>query len=157
MAERSGHNGARTSQNSQGLNLTRAEYFAERQLLIEVRQRGYQRAEQMVIGGATGALVLSITFLEKIVPANVVIRPRLLLSAWLVLFVCLSVSLFGQYTSARAFDCEILRLEASVHGESPPANRWGACNRVCGCASAILLVVGIALLASFAYRNAPFH
>jgi hypothetical protein len=138
-------------------NLTREEYFAERRMLIEGRQRGYQRAEQMVIGGATGSLVLSITFLEKLVPAAKAASTALLSSAWLVLLACLSLSLFGQYSSARAFDCEIARLEAGLHGEPPPSNAWATCTRLGGAISAMLLVVGIALLALFAYINAPFH
>jgi hypothetical protein len=136
--------------------LTRDEYFSERQLLIEARQRSYQRAEQMVIGGATGSLLLSITFVEKLVPGPTVTQPFLLLGAWLALLGCLSLNLFGQYSSASAFDCEIGRLEASVHGERPAANGWATCNRFCGGTSAILLVVGITVLAWFAYVNAPF-
>ena len=50
--------------------LTRQEYFAERALLLEARQRSYQRAEQMVTGGATGALLLSITFVDKLTHAG---------------------------------------------------------------------------------------
>ncbi len=138
-------------------NLTRDEYFAERRMLIDARQHGYRRAEQMVIGGATGSLVLSITFLEKLIPAAKAVSTGLLLSAWVVLLACLSLSLFGQYGSARAFDCEIARLEARLHAEVVPANRWATCNSVCGAISGLLLVVGIALLALFAYVNAPFH
>ena len=41
------------------LTLTDQQYFEERKLLLEARQRGYQRAEQMITGGATGALVWS--------------------------------------------------------------------------------------------------
>jgi len=144
------------AQHDQG-GLTREEYFAERHLLIEARQRGYQRAEQMVAGGATGSLLLSITFLEKIAPAATVTNPSLLVSAWSVLLACLSCALLGQYASARAFGCEITRLEASIHAEPPPANRWATLNRALGVVSAILLVIGIVLLACFAYVNAPFN
>lgn len=137
--------------------LSRDEYFAERQLLLGARQRSYQRADQMVIGGATGALLLSITFLEKIAPSPVVTRPPLLVCAWVVLLVCLSASLFGQYSSARAFDCEIARLEALIHGEAAPTNRWAVCQTLSSGTAAILLVAGISLLALFAFLNAPFR
>lgn len=136
--------------------LTRAEYFAERSLLLQARQRGYERAEQMVVGGATGALVLSITFLEKIVPAATAIHPSLLVVAWILLLFCLIASLSGQYASARAFDVEIDRLEASLHDEPVPANPWTKCTRVLGVIGSILLVGGISLMAWFAYFNAPF-
>ena len=137
--------------------LTRAEYFTERQLLIEARQRGYQRAEQMVIGGATGALLLSVTFLERLVPATTVRSAWLLMVAWCALLLCLSASLYGQFTSARSFTIEIARLEATLHGEPVPANCWAVFYRAMSAASAVLLIVGILLLACFAYINAPFN
>lgn len=136
--------------------LTRAEYFAERGLLIEARQRGYQRADQMVVGGATGALVLSITFLEKIAPAATVVETGFLIGAWVALLACLAASLVGHYASARAFDHELACLNASVHGRPTPANRWARANDILGRVGAFLLIAGIVLLARFAYVNAPF-
>jgi hypothetical protein len=138
-------------------SLTRAEYFAERELLLDARQRSYQRAEQMVTGGAIGALVLSITFLEKLVPARLVQQPRALIAAWVCLLASLGISLSSQYISAQAFDCEIRRLESRLHDERMPPNRWATCNHAFGWLSAGLLLTGIALLARFAYVNAPFH
>jgi len=137
--------------------LTREEYFAERRLLIEARQRAFQRAEQMVVGGATGALLLSITFLEKLVPSVTVTRPSVLVLAWVLLLGCLSASLLGQHSSARAFDCEMTRLDALANRGILPRNRWATCNRVSDVTAAILLVLGIGFLASFAYMNAPFN
>jgi hypothetical protein len=150
------HSGA-DGHETKAAKLTRAEYFAERALLIDARQRGYQRAEQMLTGGATGALLLSITFLEKIIPADTVTDADLLVGAWSVLLVCLSCSLAGQYASARAFGCELARLDASVHDRPVPSNRWATLNRVLGAVTPVLLVVGIQLLAWFAYVNAPFN
>jgi hypothetical protein len=137
--------------------LSRQEYFAERQLLLEARQRSFQRAEQLVVGGSTGALLLSITFLEKLAPNPTVERPLLLVGAWAVLLVGLSASLLGHYTSGQAFGCEIDCLEALVHGEPPPRNRWRRINAWCDYGSAVFLVAGIAMLAVFAFLNAPFR
>jgi hypothetical protein len=137
--------------------LTREEYFDERKMLIEARQRGYQRAEQIVMGGATGALLLSVTFLEKLVPNGHITRAWLLWSAWVVLLVCLGISLFGQYASAKAFDCELVCLDGRTHKKPVPKNRWLARNAFCGGSSSVLLVVGIFGLALFAYLNAPFR
>lgn len=137
-------------------DLSRDEYFAERKLLLEARQRGYQRAEQMVMGGATGALVLSITFLEKLVPVATVSRAGLLVSAWAVLIVSLCFSLIGQYVSAGSFTAELRRLDFSVSGKAATPNRLAWWNTVVGVAAAALLALGISLLAWFAYINAPF-
>lgn len=136
--------------------LERDEYFEERKLLIEARQQAYLRADQMVIGGATGALLLSITFLEKIVTRPPVARPALLATAWVALLFCLAMRLFSQFATGRSFDCEIERLNARVHELPEPTNRWASINRAFAVASAAVLVVGIALLARFAYLNAPF-
>ena len=34
--------------------LTNEQYLEERKLLLVARQRGYQRGDQMIVGGATG-------------------------------------------------------------------------------------------------------
>jgi hypothetical protein len=137
--------------------LSREEYFAERALLLEARQRGYQRAEQMVMGGATGALVLSITFLENLVRAVGVVDSYLLVSAWVILISSLCLSLLGQYVSAMSFTVELQQLDAAVNDESARANRWKWWNKTIGIAAAVLLALGIVLLARFAYVNAPFN
>lgn len=137
--------------------LDREEYFDERKLLIEARQGAYLRTDQMVIGGATGGLLLSIAFLEKIAPAPTVTRPSLLALSWLMLLGCLSARLAGQYFTARSFDCEIERLNARQNDEREPPNHWAARRRGSAVAGSILLVIGIGLLAIFAYLNAPFQ
>ena len=73
---------------------------------MKARQRSYQRVEQMVVGGATGSLVLSITFLEKLAPAAIVREPNWLIASWSLLLITLSLGLLGQYASARAFSCD---------------------------------------------------
>lgn len=44
-------------------------FLAERQKIVDARQRTQQRFDQIVSAGAAGALVLSITFLERIAPS----------------------------------------------------------------------------------------
>ena len=137
---------------------SREEYFAERNLLITARQRSFQRAEQMVAGGATGALLLSVTFLEKLAPGTRPVQYAfLLVVGWAVLLASLCASLFGQYASGWSFSCEIENLNAEVNNGKPKRNRWNTCNTYCAFTSSILLVAGIALLAVFAYMNAPFR
>ena len=138
--------------------LTDQEYFAERKLLLEARQRGYQRADQMITGGATGALVLSITFLRNLGSvAGLQASKWWLIIAWGLLLLTLLLSLLSNYASAKSFDVEILRLESWSHGERLPANPWAACTLWSGPIIAVLFVVGIAALAFFAYANAPFQ
>ena len=137
--------------------LTNQEYFEERRLLLGARQRGYQRADQMIVGGATGALVLSITFLRNLGSAAGLLASGWLVFAWSLLLVTLLLNLLSNYTSAKSFDVEILRLEAWLHEENLPANQWAALTRWFGLITGLLFVVGIAALAFFAYKNAPFQ
>ena len=137
--------------------LTNQEYFAERNLLLGARQRGYQRADQMIVGGATGALVLSITFLRSLGSEAGLLASWWLVGAWFLLLVTLLLSLWSNYTSAKGFDVELLRLEAWLHGDKQPANQWSARTRWCGVATGVLFVFGIASLAFFVYKNALFQ
>ena len=87
--------------------LTNEQYFEERKLLLAARQRGYQRADQMIVGGATGALVLSITFLRNLGSAAGLLASGWLVFAWFLLLVTLLVNLLSNYTSAKSFDVEV--------------------------------------------------
>ena len=111
----------------------------------------------MITGGATGALVLSVTFLRNLGSGAGLLASEWLVLAWFLLLLALLLSLLSNYTSAKSFDVEILRMEARQHDEKPPANPWEAFTRWCGPFTALLFVVGIAALAFFAYENAPFQ
>ena len=84
--------------------LTNEQYFEERKLLLAARQRGYQRADQMIVGGATGALVLSITFLRNLGSAAGLLASGWLVFAWFLLLVTLLVNLLSNYTTLRVFE-----------------------------------------------------
>jgi hypothetical protein len=108
----------------------------------------------MVIGGATGALVLSITFLENIAGSAPVVGSPVLALAWGSLLLCLFCALVSQFLSGKSFDCEIARLDARSNNEPCPANRFKAPIEWCTGIAFALLVAGIALLATFAFVNA---
>ncbi len=137
--------------------LTEQQYFDERKLLLEARQRGYQRAEQIITGGSTGALVLSSTFLRNFGSEAGLLASEWLVSAWVLLLVALFLSLLLNYTSAKSFNVEILRMDARQHDEKLPANPAATFTQWCGPFAALLFVVGIAALAFFAYENAQFQ
>ena len=61
------------------------------------------------------------------------------------------------YTSAKSFNVEILRMDARQHDEKLPANPAATFTQWCGPFAALLFVVGIAALAFFAYENAQFQ
>ena len=108
----------------------------------------------MITGGATVALVLSITFLRNLGSVPGLQASGWLIIAWGLLLLTLLLSLLSNFTSATGFAVELLRLESRLHGEPLPANPWAACTRWSGPIIAELFVGGIAALAFFAYVNA---
>src|SRR5687768_6021758 len=71
------------------------EYLRQRNAFVEAGQRGRQRLDQLLVAGATGALVLSVAFLEKIAPAPEVSSRPLLLAGWIALLLALGLSMLG--------------------------------------------------------------
>jgi hypothetical protein len=126
---------------------------------VEARQRTEQRTDQMITGGAAGALLLSITFLDTIAPTPSLSTRPWLLAAWVLLLLCLLVEFVGTLQCKRAFDHAIKVLDCGHHGTPPPIMGWKQGRgvgwlRVLGTS---LFVLGVALLAIFSIQNAPFE
>jgi hypothetical protein len=136
------------------------EYLRQRQSFVEAGQRGRQRLDQLLIAGATGALVLSVTFLEKIAP-NPVLRSRpYLLAGWAILLLALALSMLGFEASTRAFAEGVRGLDRQVlSGElyDPTTNVWDRRTAHLNRASLAAFFVGMALLVLFAFLNVPFQ
>jgi hypothetical protein len=133
-------------------------FFAERQKIVEARQRVQQRTEHLVTAGTAGALVLSITFLEKIAPAPQASSRPFLFGAWLLLLMALLASLLASFASQQAFEHVLAEYDRAFREETPfdPENwatRWA---RYLGYGAAAAFVVGVAFLACFGFVNAPF-
>ena len=118
---------------------------------------GTSAAEQIITGGSTGALVLSSTFLRNFGSEAGLLASEWLVSAWVLLLIALFLSLLLNYTSAKSFNVEILRMDARQHDETLPANPAATFTQWCRQFTALLFVVGIAALAFFAYENAQFQ
>jgi hypothetical protein len=135
------------------------QFIAERHKIIDARARSYQRTDQLVTGGAAGALVLSITFLEKIAP-NPSERARwVLVAAWALLLASLGFSLASHYASRSAFN-KYLREFDDAYKEGRRCDDKNRATQVVEWLDrlgAILFVVGIAVLAVFAFLSLPTH
>ena len=133
-------------------------FIAERAKIVEARQRAQQRTNQLITTGAAGALVLSITFLEKIAPTPTPATKPLLVAAWIGLLVSLGLNLIASYLSHHAFDAALKAFDTSFTERIPysfksPANFW---TKILEAVSAVAFVFGIAFLASFALSNVNF-
>src|SRR5688500_12017030 len=90
--------------------LERSEYQRIRELYLEARQRSRQTLDRLVGVGASGALVLSIAFVEKIAPQPQARSSPFLLAGWIALLVSLALSLLSFETASRGFDQAIEQL-----------------------------------------------
>jgi hypothetical protein len=112
-----------------------------------------------VTTGAAGALVLSITFIEKLAP-NPDPRTRdLLLGAWVLLGLTLGLNFAGHFFSQKAFD-RYLRNFDKAYCDGVPCDHESASSRASrwlDAFSGITFIVGIILLAAFATTNLRFN
>jgi hypothetical protein len=129
-------------------------FLVERQRFIDGRQRVQQRVDQLVTGGAAGALALSITFVEKLAPSVLAWTRLLLLGAWGTLALSLCLSLISHYVSVRAFDATIVEFDRcyqhAAEFHSPASTRYA---QVISYGAAATLIGGVLLLAAFAFLN----
>jgi hypothetical protein len=136
------------------------EYLRQRYAFVEAGQRGRQRLDQLLIAGATGALVLSVTFLEKIAPTPDVASRPFLLAGWLVLLTAMALSMLGHEASCRAFEAGIRGLDRQLETGTlydPTTNVWDRRTALLNRLSLAAFFVGIALLVYFAFLNVPFR
>lgn len=138
----------------------REEFLAHRQRIIEARQRAQQRLDQLVVTGASGALVLSVTFIEKIAPSPAPASRWLLAFAWGLLLTSLLAALLSHAASAKAFDLTMAHLDACYEAEVPvsqPVPWIDYVTRAFNWLTILCFVGGMGALVRFAFVNVPFH
>ena len=136
------------------------EYLRQRHAFIEAGQRGRQRLDQLLVAGATGALILSVTFLEKIAPSPSVTTRPFLLVGWSLLLIALGISMLGYEASTRAFEDGVRgldRQQSTGTPYSPAQNVWDARTKLLNRISLIVFFLGILALVAFAFFNVPFR
>lgn len=131
------------------------QFIAERQKLVDARARGQQRIDQIVTGGAAGALVLSITFLEKIAFSQHSLVWTLLVASWLLLLLSLALSLLAHYVGCQAFESQIQEFDEAYIEERRcrAINQRTRLAQILDYSRSIIFVIGIAFLACFAIIN----
>jgi hypothetical protein len=138
--------------------ITYEQFIVERHKILDGRSRAQQRVDQLVTGGAAGALVLSITLMEKIAPSPTAAMRPILLGAWGVLLLSLGLSLSSHYASCYAFDAYLRAFDQAYKDDSEctAANPANQVSKWLERGSALAFVVAIALLGWFAYLNVQF-
>jgi hypothetical protein len=150
--------------------LDRAEYLQRRKEYAAQYQDAISNYDKLVPWGAGGALFLSITFLEKIAAHPLPSTRWLLLSAWGFLLVALATSLWSHYTSSRIYVWKMNLLDNRQRvnksnnedwtreraGLRKRVRWWGRLTAFLNPVAGWALVIGVTLLAGFAFANAPF-
>ena len=128
--------------------------------------------DKLVPWASGGALVLSVTFIEKFGQNASPNTGWLLGTSWVLLGLSLLSSLLSQYASTRMYSWRLRELEnvqrpldsraESCAGEALRLNRlaglWGTATKWFTFLSGVVLLVGgLMCLARFAYLNAPFR
>jgi hypothetical protein len=129
-------------------------FLVERQKIVDARQRAQQRVDQIINGGAAGALVLSITFADTLAAA----APKttwLLPLAWTLLLVTLGCNFVAHFLSQWAFDRYLGSFDAAYNTGSECSHDGieNKASRALDVTAAVAFVLGIALLGAFALTN----
>ncbi len=151
--------------------LERDEYLRRRRDYDKRYREAIRTYDKLVPWGASGALFLSITFLEKIAAHPLPSSQPLLIGAWGGLLAALGTSMWSHYTSSRIFVCKTQLLDNRQRSKKAAdadawlrdqtkleqrVRRWGRLTAILNPLAGWALVLGAALLAAFAFVNAPF-
>ena len=150
--------------------LDHEDYLRERDALALSYTQSIQEYDRLVTWASAGALGLSITFLEKFGQGADSATAWLLGVGWIALGASFAASLWSQYFSSRIHSWKLkeLRHLQLATGDRPKtwtddavhldtvAGRYGKATKRLTFISGVLLIVGITLVATFAFLNAPF-
>jgi hypothetical protein len=138
--------------------LDRKEFLERRNRLEDSAKESQRTADKLLVSGAGGALILSITFIDVIARSP---RPEtrwFLILAWIALLACLIVSFLSHFASDRAFRAEIAKADAEYGGvEIHYSGRWDRITLAMNGLASLALLVGLVLLATFALENTQFR
>lgn len=124
--------------------------------------------DKLVPWGAGGALLLSVTFLEKIAPKPLPWTGWILAGSWALLLASLGTSIWSHFASSQLYSTRIELLDwredpsSASPGDTHTAElradvkKYAKRTNTLNAAAGLTLLVGAALLALFAFLNSPF-
>jgi hypothetical protein len=125
--------------------------------LDKIARRGRRRVDNMVAGGAAGALVLSINFVDQLTRHPPSAHVNLLGAAWITLGIALFLSLSSSWAQAAAAEAAFDELDDIEDPEKLDEkwweSNWSKATPWLNVGAAILLLLGIGLLLIFAWLN----
>jgi hypothetical protein len=150
------------------------EYRQRTERSREAYLQSMEKYDKLVPWASGGAMVLSITFLNSLAGRALITTSWILACAWASLILSFLSSIGSQYTSSRIHSWQGALLRTLQKPPDPAGTverrvweeearryerrfqRNGAFTQYLNVAAGVLLTLGLALLAVFAYLNAPF-
>lgn len=102
--------------------------------------------DRLLVAGAAGTLVLSVTFVHDIAPTPISWTLWLLVISWAVLLVSLLASFVSMHTTEQA-------LRRQLKGDQVGESQWNAWTRFYNWLAMLGVVVGVGMFATFASIN----
>jgi hypothetical protein len=146
------------------------DYLNRRERLDRAYTESIREYDRLVTWASGGALLVSITFIEKLAPHPRPDTAWILSFGWALLAGAFLLSLVSQYASSRVHSWRLNELNhlqkaggerqeswASEAGRLARGARvWGATTKWSTFLSGVALVVGMVVLSTFAFLNIPF-
>ncbi len=135
-------------------------YLEERAIYIELQKNSSNLLDKYLLAIGMGALLLSVTFIEKIVPQPQAWTLYILLFSWVLLIASVLLTLISFYTSEKAIrkTIEILDLEygAEAGDKIDDNNKYSKITERLNFFSIASLILGIVLLTVFSFLNIKY-
>lgn len=130
-------------------------YFRERTTLIEMEQKSADQHDKAVLNLSTGALGLSLTFIDKIAPDPAASTLWLVGAAWISFIVCIFVMLLSFLTSQSACRRQRDLLDGEYSNGYPPddVNKWSTGTHYLNFVAYACFVFGVIFLSCFSWAN----
>jgi len=136
-------------------------YLEERSIYIELLKNSANQLDKYLLSFGLGAILLSITFIEKVVSKPQINTLNFLLFSWIFLLLSVISTLISFFTSSKACHKEIEILDQKYNAEEKEkieeSNKWSNTTNVLNIKSIIFLITGIFLLVLFSYKNIEYN
>ena len=134
-------------------------YLEERKLLVDAEREGARTFDKAILTLAAGALALSITFLEKVVPVAQATTLWSLTSSWVAFGFSIFLILFSFLTSQWACVRQRAILDKqwlnNSDGRKSERNNWTTATTLLNVGSILLFATGVVFFCYFSFANLP--
>ena|ERR1051325_230287 len=127
-----------------------AEY---RGLLTETEQKSQSEFDKCVLALSGGALGLTFTFAKNIIPAEVIVHPWYLLTAWVSWALSSTAVLLSFFFSTLALRKAIRQLDQGTIGMGRPGGWWDCATSSLNLIGLVLFLTGLATAITFLSYN----